>query len=198
MWARRGALRSTFAIASALAWLAAAGVRSQDAPSTPTDTCGGVTDRYWVDPLLDAIADRAELACACRERPGPARIALTVSVTPPGIVHDVSPTSSSETSADEASCVAHRVHGVAHAWLASMATRLAPLPAPTAPSATATPRTYDAAALVCPSPPHVRARSTLSRAYERAHPEGLRRGAAVPPPACRRPLAAELHVAFAW
>lgn len=182
------------ALALASVALAATSAASQPRvlPGSP-DGCAGASDAYWIEPLLDALEDRAALACACRTRSGPARAAVSIAIDPPGVVRDVAVTTSTETTSDEASCLAHRVRSVTHAWLASMLPRLEGGTLPRRARAS-----VDALPYACSSPADVHARSTLSLEYERLHPDGLRRGASLPPADCRRPLAADLHVTFVW
>lgn len=177
--------------------LAAAGPGASQPRVEPgrVDACYGTSASYWVDALMDAIEDRAAFICACRTRPGPARVSVGVQILAPGRVGDGAATSASETNADEAACVTHRVHAVAHAWLASTAPRIQPAPGA---RASRTAPVYDHATIVCPAPGGPDTQSALSRDYERTHPHGLRRAATLPAPECRTPVSATLEVPFAW
>lgn len=163
-------------------------------PARP-DACSGADEAYWVGALMDAIEDRAPFICACRARPGPGRVSVGVDVRAPGRVGDSTPVAASGTTGDEAQCVAHRVHSVAHAWLASTSPRLQPPPGT---PARPTPRTFTHETIACPAPGGHDVQSTFSRVFMEHHPRGLRAGDEVPPLACRGPVQTVLEMPFSW
>jgi hypothetical protein len=157
------------------------------------DPCLGFTDAYWIDSLHDALVDRAPFICGCRNVPGAGRITMSLEVRPPGVLASCEP-SDFDLAQDAASCVSHRVHTVAHAWLASTVSHLRPPSGAVA----GTISTYDFLAIACPAGGGTDVQSAFSRAFIDHHPNGLRTGVAIPPTACRHPLAASLRVPFAW
>lgn len=169
---------------------------SQHVPHVRTgevDACGGDVDSYWYTSLRDALTDRAPFICGCNTAVVAARITMAIEIRPRAVIASCETTESLDVTHDVSSCVAHRVHAVAHAWLAWTSPYLG------APSGTReSTRVHDFASIECPAPGGTDVRSAFSRAFLESHPRGLRADVALPPAACRQPLVASLRFPFTW